>query len=200
MSTIKMSCVNKSVSPPLIFQCAQISTTSVLDRRMGKRIRVAPEWKRINLSKGPWWKKDPIVMTSPLARTQHPESMFSKIEEDLSKAVAEKSEKDFPVDIDDPYAPEPTRCILCPSRYTPGHAPTPSYLNPKLLSQFTSPHTGLVYEKHITGLCTKMQEKVEKEVRRSQGAGLMSTKVKNVEYLQDPQIVKPAKPYMPNPF
>ena len=52
----------------------------------------------------------------------------------------------------------------------------------------------------ITGLCTKMQAMVEKEVLRSQAAGLMSTKVRNVEYLQDPQIVNAAKPHMPNPY
>ena len=45
-----------------------------------------------------------------------------------------------------------------------------------------------------------MQAMVEKEVLRSQAAGLMSTKVRNVEYLQDPQIVNAAKPHMPNPY
>ena len=29
--------------------------------------------------------------------------------------------------------------------------------NPKLLSQFVSPHTGHVYQSHITGLCSYMQ-------------------------------------------
>ena len=37
--------------------------------------------------------------------------------------------------------------------------------------QFVSPHTGLVYQKHITGLCQFMQDEVEREVRRSQAFG-----------------------------
>ena len=198
-SGVRMTSLQMSVRSPIIIESANISTSSVACRRMGKRVRHSPQWKIDKLSQGPWWKKDPIVMTSPLARTQHPTSAFTKIEEDLSASIVEQSIKDFPVEMDDPYAPPPSRCILCPERYAPGCAPTPSYLNPKLLSQFTSPHTGKVYEKHITGLCAKMQEKVEKETFRSQTAGLMSTRVKNVEYLQDPQIVNAAKPYMPNP-
>ena len=149
--TARISAINMSVKAPILMSSVQLSTTPVCDRRMGKRIRNGPEWKTAKLSKGPWWKSDPIVMTSPLARTQHPESAFSQIEEDLSKAVAAKSIKDSPIEMSDPYAPEPTRCILCPGKYAPGCAPKASYLNPKLLSQFTSPHTGRVYEKHITG-------------------------------------------------
>ena len=37
--------------------------------------------------------------------------------------------------------------------------------------QFVSPHTGLVYQKHITGLCQFMQDEVELEVRRAQAFG-----------------------------
>merc|ERR1719323_2604622 len=106
--------------------CVSISTSSVQCRRMGKRVRHSPQWKIDKLSQGPWWKKDPIVMTSPLARTQHPTSAFTKIEEDLSASIAEQSIQDSPVEMDDPYAPPPSRCILCPDKYEPGHAPTPS--------------------------------------------------------------------------
>ena len=62
----------------------------------------------------------------------------------------------------------PSCCLLCPRRYAPGQAPTPSYLNPKLLSQYTSAHTGRVYPRHITGLCSAMQARVELEALRSQ--------------------------------
>ena len=196
----KTSSLQLTVRAPIIMKAsANLSTTPAVCKRMGKRIRVTPEWKRIKLSRGPWYKRPDIVMTSPLARTQHPESPFSQLEADLSSSVAALSARDAPVAMEDPYQPPPSLCILCPQRYAPGHAPAPSYLNPKLLSQFTSPHTGKVYEKHITGLCAKMQEKVEQEVGRSQAAGLMSHRVKNVEYLQDPQIVNAAKPHMPNP-
>ena len=40
-----------------------------------------------------------------------------------------------------------------------------------LFLQFVSPHTGLVYQKHITGLCQFMQDEVELEVRRAQAFG-----------------------------
>ena len=135
------------------------STSSVYCKRMGRRVRNVPEWKRIKLSQGPWWQKDPIVMSAPLARTQHPSSQFSKLEEDIQMSVAEESAADLPQEMADPYAAPPQMCVLCPRRYSAGHAPQPSYLNPKLLSQFTSPHTGKLYDKHITGLCSKMQDK-----------------------------------------
>ena len=196
----RMPGVQLSVRSPIIMTSVSLSTSPVTCKRMGKRIRNAPEWKRIKLSKGPWWKTDQTVMTSPLARTQHPVSAFTKLEEDLNTTIAQQSVKDSPVEMEDPYAPAPTRCILCPDRYEPGHAPTPSYLNPKLLSQFTSPHTGKVYEKHITGLCSKMQAVVEKEALRSIAAGLMSSRVKSPDYLQDPQICNASRPHMPNPY
>ena len=69
----------------------------------------------------------------------------------------------------DPYAEEPMRCVLCPKNFS---VPIrPSWKNPKLLSQFVSPHTGLVYKKHITGLCEFMQCEVEREVKRAQQFG-----------------------------
>ena len=61
------------------------------------------------------------------------------------------------------------RCVLCPKKYS---IPIrPSWKNPKLLAQFVSAHTGLVYKKHITGLCEPMQEEVEREVKRAQAMG-----------------------------
>ena len=61
------------------------------------------------------------------------------------------------------------RCVLCPKNFS---VPIrPSWKNPKLLSQFVSPHTGLVYKKHITGLCEFMQCEVELEVKRAQQFG-----------------------------
>ena len=143
--------------PPLSLS-NPLSTSSVYHKRMGKRVRNVPEWKRLKLSQGPWWRKDPIVMRAPLARTQHPSSQFSKLEEDIQASVAAESASDLPVqEMEDPYAAPALMCVLCPRRYAAGHAPQPSYLNPKLLSQFTSPHTGKLYDKHITGLCSKMQ-------------------------------------------
>ena len=51
--------------------------------------------------------------------------------------------------------------------------------------QFVSPHTGLVYQKHITGLCQFMQDEVELEVRRAQAFGKLQLRgsLKSAELL-----------------
>lgn len=72
-------------------------------------------------------------------------------------------------DLDDPYQSEPKQCVLCPKKYLEDIHPT--WRNPKLLAQFVSPHTGLVYDKHITGLCEYMQREVVREARRAQKMG-----------------------------
>jgi len=198
-----LSNVSRSVCAlpsPVILCRAGFASTPCLEKRMGKRVSHMPEWKRQQMSKGPWWKKPAIVMRAPIARTQHPTSAFAELEEEISSTVSDLSSPDLPQDIADPYAAPPSMCILCPRKYAPGQAPTPSYLNPKLLSQFTSPHTGRVYDSHITGLCSAMQAKVVKEVSTSQANGFMSTRVKNVEYLQDPQLFNSSRPRKPNPY
>ena len=118
---LRISNLQFKVRAPLLFQqSAEFSTSPVTCRRMGKRVREGPEWKRIKPSQGPWWKKDPIVMTAPLARTQHPVSAFSKIEDEVTFTIAEKSAKDAPdLEMDDPYAPAPSPC--------PSPAPSPSF-------------------------------------------------------------------------
>jgi len=58
-----------------------------------------------------------------------------------------------------PYEKPKKKCILCE------HQITPDYKNVKLLYQFVSPHTGMVYGRHITGLCSAMQDLVEQEIR-----------------------------------
>lgn len=180
---------------------ATLSTSAWMSKRMGKRVRSIPDWKRDKMEDGPWWKKPHIVMTSPLSRTEHPVSRFSDLESEVVERVATMSSSDLPEeDMEDPYCPAPDTCILCPRRYAPGHAPIPDYKNPKLLSQFVSPHTGRLYEKHITGLCSHMQDVVEKQVLRSHAAGLMSTRVKSQHYLQDPSLFNSNKPVRPNPF
>jgi len=163
-------------------------------------VRNQPEWKRAKFQAGPWWKQPAVVMTSPLARTQHPEDQFASSEQELSSAVAAASSEDLPMDMEDPYCGEASTCILCPRRYGADFCPSPDYRNPKLLSQFVSPHTGLVYDVHITGLCEAMQERVKLEVSRSQSSGFMSTRVKPLHYLQDPQLFNSSRPVKPNPF
>lgn len=98
---------------------------------------------------------------------------FQDEEKKLEEHINQLSAKDRPLcDMEDPYSKEEVKCILCPKRYA---LPIrPDYKNPKLLAQFVSPHTGLVYKKHITGLCEFMQSEVEEEVGRAQALGKFS--------------------------
>ena len=99
----------------------------------------------------------------------------------------------------DPYEKETIRCILCPRRYAVDYI-KPDYKNHKLLAQFVSPHTGLVYKKHITGLCQQMQDAVEREVKKAQAFSFMSTKIKEIHYLKDPSLFDPARPTRRNSY
>ncbi len=101
----------------------------------------------------------------------------------------------------------------------------PHYKNPKLLAQFVSPHTGLVYKSHITGLCEFMQKEVEREVRHAKKLGThFSKKViklscshyycmicipvsgflshfhKELHYTKDPALFSASRPMKKNPF
>jgi len=177
---------------------SSLHTSTVLNRRSGKRARHIPEYVKERYAKGPWWMKPRIVMNSPLATTYHPVNQFETAEEEFFNEVNVKSCQDLPIDIDDPYSKEPKMCILCPRQCVENI--TPNYKNVKLLSQFVSPHTGKVYQSHITGLCNYMQALVEREVKRSRAAGLMSTRVIDPIYLQDPPLINPNKPFKKNPY
>jgi len=173
-------------------------TSSALERRLGKRVRAVPLRKQERFESGPWWRKPAVIMQAPISKTYHPINQFKESEEQLIAKLANASQSDLPVQMDDPYKKEAGMCTLCPRRFS--EPVTPSYKNPKLLSQFVSPHTGRVYQSHITGLCTYMQGIVEKEVERSRGAGFMSTRVRDPNYLQDPSLFNPSRPVKPNPF
>jgi len=193
---LKINPCNVSLSQAGLFH-----SSAILARRTGKRERVIPAHKLEKYkagNPGPWWKKPSIVMTAPLAQTYHPPNQFKDLEESFLNEVAIKSESDLPVEMDDPYSKDPAMCVLCPRRYEENILP--NYKNPKLLSQFVSPHTGHVYQSHITGLCSYMQGLVEREVGRSRSAGLMSTRVRDPHYLQDPSLFNPSRPLKPNPY
>ena len=154
--------------------------------------------KEVNANKKPFWYIDRTTMSYPLARTPHPVNQFAKEDHEVEVEIEEKAKCDAPVELqEDPYTEEPMTCILCPRRYSMDVRP--SWRNPKLLSQFVSPHTGLVYKKHITGLCEFMQEEVEREVKRAQKMGYMSTKMRDVIYLKDPALFDPTRPTRKNP-
>ncbi|XP_066278046.1 large ribosomal subunit protein mL66-like [Branchiostoma lanceolatum] len=82
--------------------------------------------------------------------------------------------------MEDPYKEEVKRCILCNVEL--------SYKNPQLLSQFLSPYTGRIYGRHITGLCDKKQEEVERQIRNAQHLGFLPVMHKDPIYWKDPKI------------
>jgi hypothetical protein len=103
-----------AAAPPASRQL--LATSAALHKRIGKRVRDVPEWRRKKNAAGPWWREPTIVMKSPLARTQHPEDRFAAAEVELSAAVAAAASDDLPLDMPDPYCPTPSTCILCPRK------------------------------------------------------------------------------------
>lgn len=97
-------------------------------------------------------------------------------------------------DMKNPYEKEKARCILCKFNLRP------DFKNVKLLSQFQSPYTGRIYGRHITGLCAKQQELVEKEIFKAQSAGLMPYYLKDPCFLADPELFNVDKPIRPHRF
>ena len=170
--------------------------------KMSKNIELM-EQKLLTPSVPPYWCQPVVVPSSPLNRTVHPKGPFEEEDEKMLASIREKSKADEPLDeadatAADPYCREKLMCVLCPRRYD---LPiVPDYKNPKLLAQFVSPHTGLVYKKHITGLCDHMQKKVENETRKAQASGYLSTKIKEVHYLRDHALFNPTRPARENPY
>ncbi|KAF6214885.1 hypothetical protein GE061_009630 [Apolygus lucorum] len=95
---------------------------------------------------------------------------------------------DMPIEIENPFKKEKVVCILCKMKIEP------DYKNVRLLSQFVSPFTGLMYGRHITGLCKTQQERVASEITKSQNAGMMPYYNKEPEFLEDPKLFNPDRP------
>ncbi|KAK2921445.1 28S ribosomal protein S18b, mitochondrial [Channa argus] len=54
--------------------------------------------------------------------------------------------------------------------------------NVKLLQQFISPHTGMVYDPTRTGVCMKQQKKLNEAINTAQDHGLLSFQIPYVEF------------------
>ncbi|CAM1332664.1 MRPS18C (predicted) [Pycnogonum litorale] len=93
-----------------------------------------------------------------------------------------------------PYAKEPRKCILCKYKVNV------DFKNIKLLSQFVSPYTGIIYQKHITGLCEHQHNAVVKAVKEARISLLMPSEHKDVRYLKDPRLFNPFRPSRPHPY
>ncbi|XP_077992087.1 small ribosomal subunit protein bS18m-like [Glandiceps talaboti] len=84
--------------------------------------------------------------------------------------------------VEDPYKPAAEKCILCKHNIEVNHK------NVQLLSQFISPHTGRIYPRHVTGLCTYRQEEITTNIKRSRQMGFMAVVYKDPIYVKDPSL------------
>nr|XP_032800990.1 28S ribosomal protein S18c, mitochondrial isoform X1 [Petromyzon marinus] len=82
--------------------------------------------------------------------------------------------------VSDPYTDPPRRCVLCNIDV--------DYKNTQLLSQFISSHTGKIYGRHITGLCSMKQKQITKAIKRAQKMGFMAVTLKEPLFRSDPQV------------
>lgn len=97
--------------------------------------------------------------------------------------VNETSDPSLPIKLDkDPFKPEAHQCVFCKYNIKL------DYKNVQLLSQFVSPHTGIVYSQKATGLCYFKQEELEKTVFKAKRLGLMPFFYKETVFLKDPSL------------
>ncbi|XP_064603592.1 small ribosomal subunit protein bS18m-like isoform X2 [Liolophura sinensis] len=106
-----------------------------------------------------------------------------------SLVLQQQMQADLPLtEMESPYKKPRRRCVLC--KYNVDL----DYKNTQLLSQFTSPYTGRIYGRHITGLCIPMQRRISQLIQRSRKAGFMPFLLKETVYLNDPKLFDPFKP------
>lgn len=117
-------------------------------------------------------------------------TLYSKAS--LSQAAGASNDAQFVIG-PNPYETKKDQCILCK------HKIRVDYKNPRLLSQFVSPLTGELYEKHVTGLCTMQQTLVGRELKKSIHALLMPKFYRDPKYNKDPALFNPDRPRGKNP-
>ncbi|CAI9545039.1 unnamed protein product [Staurois parvus] len=103
----------------------------------------------------------------------------SPVTPDNSQSLQNKN-NDRPEAMENPFQEPPQKCILC-------DVPV-DYKNVQLLSQFVSPHTGRIYGRHITGLCSRKQKAVSKAIKKAHVMGFMPVTYKDPAFLKDPKI------------
>lgn len=94
----------------------------------------------------------------------------------------------MPVNIGkDPFRKKMHQCIFC--KY---NIPM-DYKNVQLLSQFVSPHTGVLYSQEVTGLCHYKYVELENTLFKARSLGLMPFFYKETLFLKDPKLFDPFK-------
>jgi len=91
---------------------------------------------------------------------------------------------DMPTEESINFEAKASRCFICANKIQLDHK------NARMLSQFTSPYTGRIYGRHITGLCIPMQEKISDLIHTSRLLGYMPEHMKLPEFLNDPVLTK----------
>ncbi|RNA15230.1 28S ribosomal mitochondrial [Brachionus plicatilis] len=86
-----------------------------------------------------------------------------------------------------PYRKKQHQCIFC--KY---NVPL-DYKNVQLLSQFVSPHTGLLYGQEVTGLCYFKYKELENTLFKARKLGLMPFFYKETVFVNDPNLFDPFK-------
>ncbi|XP_054164941.1 28S ribosomal protein S18c, mitochondrial-like [Oppia nitens] len=125
------------------------------------------------------------------------ESSISVIPKEYTKDWKQSEEytKDLPdPTLANPYNKPKKLCILCK------YGIKVDYKNTQLLSQFVSPYTGRLYDKHITGLCEKQHQVLKQEYEKSVAYYLMSSDFREPKYAKDPKLFDPTRPQRPNPY
>ncbi|KAF8770861.1 28S ribosomal protein S18c, mitochondrial-like [Argiope bruennichi] len=131
-----------------------------------------------------------VILTRNCSNSKSSQTEEKALQKETS---TEDCEDMFISDIENPYKPKKRLCILCKYKIPV------DYKNVRLLSQFISPYTGKIYEKHITGLCDAQQKRVVAMIQVSRNLGYMGTFLKEPKYLKDPKLFDPFSPTRPNP-
>ncbi len=110
----------------------------------------------------------------------------SKPQVEATKSLCQSTQQDnndMPIKLEqDPFKNEMHQCIFC--KY---NIPI-DYKNVQLLSQFVSPHTGIMYSQQVTGLCHYKYIELEKTIFKAKKLGLMPFFYKETTFVDDPKL------------
>lgn len=122
-----------------------------------------------------------------------PEDKHESKVEDLCDFTSGEKPSDQPVKLqDDPYKKKMHQCIFCKYKIPL------DYKNVQLLSQFVSPHTGIIYSQQVTGLCHYKYVELENTIFRARKLGLLPFFYKETFFTSDPKLFDPFKNNLKN--